>query len=655
MPNMSLEVVLRLVDQLTGPMRGAATALDNFADAAEKIGGGGPKPDGWVQQQQEIDKATGKVENYKSGVSGAADMINYATTAVLSFVAAHSGLELVEHAIEAGAAGAHNAVAMETSGMKPDEIIETQARARELSKDFPSLTQSEIEQVIIAERSSVRPDQTAEIIPKLLALLTIDKAKHPGAPSSLADFVEGLKIAGATENTKTFDDYIELSAQAMNASDKITLAAIDEFFRRVGSLYARNLDPAFVFGAGLTLIKQDGASLAGTTVKAFEEEVFAARLSGKPLEELVKLGLIGGDPSKVTKRDKEGRPTEIEAGAITGTELALHNEEAWVRLYLKPALDKLPPEQRDEAEGIIFGPRAKAGVDTFLTRGDQIAQDTKARQGAMGAGAAEVWENKDPATAREALQSQFVNWLGSAGEPYMAGLRADMEGLRRTITAEVEATRGHEWINALLGGAAALGGGALGYATLTKGVGWLLRGVLGGVAAGVVKEVADVVDPKGTFWGLTTPIDAFAKRHFGFDPSNLLDDPEVKRDRARRYDPNAYGSWRAVSNSLQDAGYTDASLAAESSREASRARALSPSVDASALDAASTKAKQANQELQALGAATVAPKVDSSALDTLLTKLREALASVVEINGGLSTAGRRASYAGALHDGPEAR
>jgi len=58
--------------------------------------------------------------------------------------------------------------------------------------------------------------------------------------------------------------------------------------------------------------------------------------------------------------------------------------------------------------------------------------------------------------------------------------------------------------------------------------------------------------------------------------------------------------------------------------------------------------------LKALGQ-TVAPKIDSSALDTLISKLREAASLVGSINGGLSTASHRASFAGALHDGPEAR
>jgi hypothetical protein len=79
-----------------------------------------------------------------------------------------------------------------------------------------------------------------------------------------------------------------------------------------------------------------------------------------------------------------------------------------------------------------------------------------------------------------------------------------------------------------------------------------------------------------------------------------------------------------------------------------------PQVDTSDVERASAKAKQAHQDLQALGQ-TVKPKVDASTLDTLIAKLREAASLVGSINGGLSTASHRASFAGALHDGPETR
>jgi hypothetical protein len=104
-----------------------------------------------------------------------------------------------------------------------------------------------------------------------------------------------------------------------------------------------------------------------------------------------------------------------------------------------------------------------------------------------------------------------------------------------------------------------------------------------------------------------------------------------------------------------------ADVIADLKREPDAAKASRPGaggamgIDASEIEETSRKAKQAHQDLHALGAATVAPKVDSSALDALAAKVRAILADIGAINGGLSTASHRASFAGALHDGPEAR
>ncbi len=152
------------------------------------------------------------------------------------------------------------------------------------------------------------------------------------------------------------------------------------------------------------------------------------------------------------------------------------------------------------------------------------------------------------------------------------------------------------------------------------------------LVAAFVKDAADKLDPNGNFWGLTTPIDNFFKRWYGFDPSNLGAEVPAPPE-PKVFDLKA---WRA-------------GIAAD------RARALSPDVDTSAIDKTSQKAKQAGDDLKALGAATVAPKVDSGALDAALAKLREMASLIGTINGGLSGISRRASYAGALHDGPEAR
>jgi hypothetical protein len=660
MANMTVEVLLKLVDQLKGPVKDDVSALEQLGAAAEKIGGGAPKPDGWVQQQDEIKKATDEVENYKGSVGGVSGVINNATQAILGFVAAHAGLELARNTITAAADATHLHVGMKVAGMSPDEIAEVEAKSAEWSKKYPMLSQTEIEGIILDTRSIVGTTKEAlDVAPKELGYMVADRMVHPGEPGSAAAVLKAAEIMGLTLDEKKLNEFFDKAAQGVNVF-KGTLRGEDirEFALRSGSQYASKMDLDYFFGAALTAMQEMGGDTAGFSQRMTEQELFGAHLSGREVKALDELGLI--DDSKVTRRDKQGRPIEIDPGGIKGTELALANLYAWVQTYLKPAMANLSSTEAAEKVATIFANRGSNLVAIYNQQQARIDKDVTLRQGAMGAESADVWVKEDPEAGKQALGAQFVNWLRSAGEPFMAGSKADMEGLRRTITAEVEATHGHEWINALIAGATALAGGALGYATLEKGVSWLVKGVLGGVAAGAVKETADVLDPKGNFWGLTTPVDDFVKRHFGFDPSNVRSD--VKPVPAApsydpKLDPTSYESRIAAKRSLRAAGYwpdIDENLAAERSREMMHA-GLAPKVETSAIDDASAKAKEANQQLQTLGAASVAPKVDSSALDTLLTKLREALAAVSSINGGLSTASHRASFAGALHDGPESR
>ncbi len=659
MSNMTLEVILKLVDQLTAPARAAAAALGDFGSAAEKIGAAAPKPEGWVQQQQEIDKATGKVEEYKDNISGVSGIINNATNAILGFVAAHAGLELAGKTISAAADAAHVHVAMEVAGMPPAEIAEVEARSAEWSKRYPMLSQTEIESLILDTRSIVGTTKEAlEVAPKELGFMVADRMAHPGEPGSAGAVLKAAEVMGITQDEDKLGKFFDMAAQAVSVFAR-TLRGEDirEFALRSGSQYASKMDLDYFFGPALTAEQEMGGETAGFSQRMTEQELFGAHLSGREVKALDELGLI--DPSKVTRRDKEGHPTEIDPGGIRGTQLALVDLHRWVQEVLKPSLEKLPAAERDEKVATIFANRGSNLVSMYLNQEARIGKDNALRKSAMGTEAGDVWVNKDPEAGWQALGGQITNWLRSAGGPFMPGLRGDMEALRRVATAEVEATRGHVWINSLLGGATVLGGIGLGYATLTNGIGWLVKGVMGLGAAAVVKEGLDVADPRGNLWGLTSPIDEFVKRRYGFDPSNVFGDATPAPEAAPAPAPQVFDlrTWRAgvaAERSLALAGYGAGGLEAEESREASRARALSPSIDTSAIDAASAKAKEAGDDLKALGA-TVAPKVDSSALDALLSKLREAAALVGSINGALSGASRRASFAGMLHDGPETR
>ena len=612
MSNMTLEVILKLVDQLTAPARAAGKSLGEFADAAEKLGGGAPKPDGWVQQQKEIDKATGKVEDYKGAIGGVSEVIGQATQAILGFVAAHAGLELAGKVVTAGADAVHLRVGMQAAGMSAAEIADAEAHAAEWSKKYPMLSQTEIEGIIFDTRSIVGTTKEAlEVAPKELGYMVADRMAHPGEPGSAGAVLKAAEVMGLTQDEAKLGEFFDRAAQAVNVFAR-TLRGEDirEFALRSGSQYASKMDLDYFFGPALTAMQEMGGDTAGFSQRMTLQELFGAHLSGREVKALDELGLI--DPSKVTRRDKDGHPTEIDPGGIRGTELALTNLYGWVQTVLKPAMEKLSPTEAAEKVATIFANRGSNLVSIYEQQQARIEKDTALRQGAMGAQpTADLWVNKDPGAAGQALVSQFVNWLRSAGEPIMPAAGDAARSAREAIQAEVEATKGHEWINTAIAGATSAAAILAGYMTWTKGASWLSP--LGEGLSAIAKAVP-MLD-LAAIASYTSP-----------DEQKILD-AAIAREKAAAeappgpvypgsLDPTSYENRIKAKRALRGAGYwpDDPDAQKEEARELARGRALSgeasPKIDTSDIDKASAKAKEAGDDLKALGA-TVAPKVDS--------------------------------------------
>jgi hypothetical protein len=658
MPNMSLEVVLKLVDQLTGPTRGAATALNEFAEAAEKIGGGAPKPDGWVEQQQEIGKAKDKVEDYKQSISGATSLIDDATKAIIGFTLAHKGLELARSTILAGAEAVHAQVSAETSGATPEDIKATDEAAGRLSARYPTLTETSIKDSITRIRAISGNTEEAIKAEEILApLKIIQHAEMPGGEEGFENLMRGLEVWGAAKDEKTLGRAVDIIAKSINvAKGTIRPEDYNEFFKYLGSAYARNLDPAFVAGAAMTVIGELRGSSAGVALRALEGVFFQDKIAGKVARRVDELGLIA-DETKV-HRSKSGTIEYLDPGALVDPELALHNPYQWLGKYLKPALDKAGASELERTEllsGLFVNSQAFQAADILMNQGWRVERDTELTQNAPGREAADTWLTKDLGTAWEALWAQWENTKKDAAAPLAPAETAAVTAAREGLTGWNEGTKGNDWLNTEVIGAMAAAAVRGGLALMK-----MIPKLGDGGRLGSLLSAADQV------LGAAVPFLGLANIAAWTPPEDQqVLDAAIAREKAEAEahkpafsgstDPTSYENRIAAKRALRAAGYMPGDVEAEEAREASRGRALSPSLNVGALDDASAKAKDANQQLQALGAASVAPKVDSSALDALLTKLREAASLVGSINGGLSRASPRASFAGALHDGPEAR
>lgn len=543
--NLNVQLILSLVNNASGPLKqamsdlqglgkgaeGAAQssagvaghardigrAFDTAGQASAKFGaelrgvfaqtasaGAGLSVAPWVRQQQGAQQATQEVKRYTDEVRGAHSAVGQLANQVLGLVAAHAGLKLAKDEFEAGAKGVHREVAMETSGMSPGEIRETQARARELTGQFPTQDRSEIEGLVTETRSIVGDMHEAlELQPDLLRLKTIAEAEHGGKAEGFANIVKGLEIAGVTQDMGKFRGYLNDMAQAMNVF-KHTIRPEDyfQFFKYAGSQISRNLDREYISGPAATIMQELRGSTAGFAHRAFVSEVFASRLSGKAAGQLDELGLVT-DESKV-ERKKDGTIKWLKPGAIEGSDLAIHNPMRWVHEVLDAAMTKkgLDRRGRDEAVASIFeNSNARQLVDILLNQKSRIDKDTALVRKAKGLEAADDWIKKDASTGVKSLGAQWENFKRQSAEPIMPLAVSALNKGASLLTGANHETERRPWLATGASAAAIAGAGWLSWRGMQGGLNWW-RGAGAGAGPGSAGAAAEGASAGGVARGI---------------------------------------------------------------------------------------------------------------------------------------------------------
>jgi hypothetical protein len=291
----------------------------------------------------------------------------------------------------------------------------------------------------------------------------------PGASEGFEQTLRGLEIGGYTKDAASLHRATDLIARTMNFNKGVIRPEdYNEFFKYLGSGFARHLDPEFLAGAATTIIQELRGSSAGVGLRAFENAVFTDRIQGKAATFLEQMDLIA-DESKVI-RGKGGKIKSLLPGALVDPAGAMSNPFNWLTQHVGTAMDKmnLSDTQRMEIEMGMFQNSGAAQIaDIFLSQPGRVRRDTELSKGAEGLDLAfQEWLDKDPATALKVLQAQGGNWLRSAGWPLMSGLTGDMKVLAKGVTLETQNAPG--WLNTALGAGAAIGGGALAFEAAKK-------------------------------------------------------------------------------------------------------------------------------------------------------------------------------------------
>ncbi len=709
--DLNLQLVLSLVDKLTGPLKSARDSIGNFGQSIEQTHSatGKIRASVWVEQQQQLKKAAQEAEIYAQQISGVNAAIDGLAGSAAAFVAARAGMKLLKEDAIAGATAVHNSLSMATAGYTLDEVGRVQKEARKLSGEFKLFTRNQIEEQITETTPALGTlDHAIDVQEKLLKLRTILEGQNPGSSSAggLVLLVKALEEAGAANNLGKFNAYLEQMAKLANAF-KGTIREQDwyGFFKRSGSLVGRSLDLDYVSGAGATYVNTVGGDTAGVAQRQFYQEIVGSFMQKKAAKQFVKLGMVSDD-SKIIRDPDTREVLGLRPGAIDGQDLAKHHPYRWIHEVLDGAFKRagLTNDQRDEATSSLFpNPSARGLIDFELNNRARIEKDMALKNKAHGLDAANTWANNDPTVALKSAQQQFENTKRAAGEPLMGAGMSFFHKLGAATEWWNDATADKPWATP-----AAMAGGVLTGGYLTKmitraGIKWAARtaglipdapGLAGaadgssailsnvtGATKGILKAPWDITKGlgegaaaavaelpaaaraavqsagKGLILGVVTAAGEWAIKK-GVDAALPTHGEAEAKWRAFEQNRGFWARWKDIGDEASDWMHgrpEGTSVAVHNNLPMNPAQQqAAPQVDASQIDAATAKATEAGQQMTAALNVTAAPRVDLSGIDALLAKIREAAAALTSLGAqSHATAASIARGAGVLHDGYE--
>ena len=345
---MTVEMILRLVDQATAPLRGVTNEVEKLERAAKDLGGGQSrvKASVWFEQQQGIRKARSEAEDYENQLKSLDNTFSSLAASAAGFFAAHAGAKLFREEAAAGEEGLKNLLSMKTGGYSDEEIGGAQKKARETSSKYPQFSRSQIEDQIVETTQALGSIEHAEgLTDSLTRFRAVVEAQDPRAASGegMKDIVRALEDFGVAGDATKVEAYLGEMAKVENSYKKlVTPGDWQQFAVMAQTLAAKQLSLDYLGGAGASLIAAEHGSRAGTKQRMFYQAIPGGHVGAKAASEFVNVGLAR--PWDVSQEDPDvrldfkGHVIGLKAGHIKGSDLAKTNPYRWVTEVLLPAL-----------------------------------------------------------------------------------------------------------------------------------------------------------------------------------------------------------------------------------------------------------------------------------------------------------------------------
>ena len=340
----------------------------------------------------------------------------------LEFAAAAVGFKSLHDAFAQATDQAHENVRMKAAGMDESEVSEANAAAAEISRKYPSISESAAINMLRNMRSIVGSFSEASELAQDFARLRVVakgadvKASEEQLNEEFDQLLKGIEIKGATQTESDFKTYMQGIAKGLNAFGD-TLKPFEYYSAmKYGRQATPTLSDEFILSISPSLTQELRGSGFGKAVSAFNRAIVGNHLEHTSWKALADWGLVNPEDMD---RTKTGEIKGIQPGKhIKDWEKAQADPYAWVRDDLVPALAAKGITDKagiTAAIGQIFDNQSASQlVDILATQQARIEKDRALLKGAMGGESAEMFGKEDPKIAGTGLWNTITNRLAEA-------------------------------------------------------------------------------------------------------------------------------------------------------------------------------------------------------------------------------------------------
>lgn len=554
MASQTAQLIIQLVDKLSGPAANAAKNLNGVEKVLQSIGKSSGGTRGWgASFQAELDKLKlapaqlakvraeweklqhaltspsplkasvqlGAMNEWKTKMlanlravrheadSTGASIAKAAKLAGAAFAAAggtyaigRAGRNAARNASVNLREGARDYLA----GIDPQTSAALTARALQLSGKYSSVDMatmhSQLREAGTSMRDFGKAVELSETIARGLVVLQSLKGKDQAIEENQR-FFRALDTLGKNQDPKEVARYYDAYIRALGwEGAELNMGSLFEVAKMSKSA-GPGLSERFLMAIAPGLMGDMTPMRFGTALGSTLAQVISDRATAKAKEEQSRYGL----------RDKKGWKDQN----MIMSDPFRYSMEKLIPALQKRGVNVDDPIEVAKAMNKIFSNQIVADLFTkMITQRQQYLDKEKAYNGAPGLGAAKELPSKDPFVAWEGFMSSLRNLASVAGSPVIETATSALNGLTESIGKFTSELSKNPTAAAVVGwGGTALGGGAAAYAT-AKTYGWL-RSLAGGAAAGsdialgeaaagagVGRWLMRMLGPAGWYLGMTS-------------------------------------------------------------------------------------------------------------------------------------------------------